>query len=331
MQKQFYIGADIGGTHMRTALVDRQGNIVEVQKIPTDISLGPQQAGRRLAEQCRRLVARSIQLSGDVVSIGLGVAGKIDAGRGRVIFSPNLPPMKNYPLATELQDQIELPVFMENDANVFGLGEQWLGAAGAMQNWIGITLGTGVGGCLFLGSRLWNGDGLGFSGEIGHMIIDADGPVCACGMRGCLEAHASARALTEGARQGVTGGTQAGSRLAQLCSTRTLTAKDVYQEAVGGDSTAIKLFQRMGWALGLAIGNLFTFLGIRHAIIGGGVSDAWDLFIQPLRKSLAEHCCMLQESLMIILPSRLGDNAALLGAARFAMEAMVRGKRVPGN
>ncbi len=324
MKRQFYIGADIGGTHMRTALVDQRGSIIKYQKALTDISRGAEQTSRRLTEQCRTLMAKSEELSGTVRSIGLGVAGKIDPQQGRVIFSPNLPEMRNYPIAIELQEQTQVPVFMENDANTFGLGEQWLGAGREIGNWIGVTLGTGVGGCLVLGGKLWNGDHLGFSGEIGHMIIDSKGPVCACGMNGCLEAHASGRALVKGAYENLAASLLENSRFPQPSHIDNLEPEDVYKEALRGNPAALKLFERMGWALGLAIGNLFTFLGIRCAIIGGGVSESWDLFIEPLRRSLADHCCMLEESSMIVKKSQLGDKAALFGAAWLARNEMIQ-------
>lgn len=325
MKKQFYIGADIGGTHMRTALVDRKGNIIEYQKTLTEISRGAEHASRKLTEQCLKLISKSEELSGHVGSIGLGVAGKIDPSQGRVVFSPNLQEMRNYPIATELWEQTQVPVIMENDANVFGLGEQWLGAGREIHNWIGVTLGTGVGGCLILGGELWNGDRLGFSGEIGHMIVDANGPVCACGMKGCLEAHSSGRALVTGMNVSTSANMREIGSLDEWSESLTPEPKDVYEEALRGNSAASTLFERMGWALGLAIGNLFTFLGIRCAIIGGGVSDSWDLFIKPLHRSLADHCCMLQKDSIIIKRSQLGDKAALLGAARLAMNGMMRG------
>ena len=135
------------------------------------------------------------------VAVGLGVAGKIDAKEGSVVFSPNLPRLDGYPLGRRLAESLQIPVYMENDANVFGLGESFTGAARGFPNWVGIVLGTGTGGCLFLNGKLWEGEGLGFSGEIGHMIVEPGGPACPCGSKGCLEAFASARALVSGARR----------------------------------------------------------------------------------------------------------------------------------
>lgn len=323
MKNELSIGVDIGGTHMRTALIDGHGKILKYQKTLTDISRGAKNTSGRLAEECKELMKAAAEYNGSVKAIGLGVAGKINRSQGLVVFSPNLPDMRNYPLAIELQEQTKVPVVIENDANLFGLGELWLGAGRDISNWVGVTLGTGVGGCLILDGQLWNGDDLGFAGEIGHTIIDPHGPMCVCGLKGCLEAHSSGRALVEGVKTSVSGKKLTSGPLYELSITGRLSPTDVYQAAVQGNDTAIRLFQHMGWALGLAIGNLFTFLGIRHAIIGGGVSASWDLFIPALRKSLAEHCCMLDESSMAIARSSLGDHAALLGAARLVQISQV--------
>jgi len=319
------IGLDIGGTNMRAALVDDTGQIVDRFKITTEIASGATQAVQRLTDECRRLMKRAIEMRGIVLGVGLGVAGKIDAARGLVVFSPNLPAMRDYPLAAELQEKLHLPVVMENDANAFGLGEKWVGLGRRIRNWIGLTLGTGVGGCLFLDDRLWNGDDLGFAGEIGHMIVDPNGPLCACGLRGCLEAHSSGRALVEGVAAAVSKGEMPDGPLHALSQSNSLSPLQVYQFAQDGNPVALRLFERMGWALGLALANLFTVLGIRHAIIGGGVSAGWDLFAGALNESLAKHSSMLDVEDMEVWKSTLGDDAAVLGVAWLAR------KRCDGN
>jgi len=211
-------------------------------------------------------------------------------------------------------------VWVENDANVFGIGESWVGAGRGIPNWVGLTLGTGVGGCLFLEGRLWNGDELGFAAEIGHLIVHPEGPPCACGLRGCLETHASASALMEFVRNAAIRGELTSGPLYELWKDGKLKAGGIYQCSRAGEPLAQKAFARMGWALGLALANLFTVLGIRTAIIGGGVSAGWDQFIGPLHSSLAEHSSMLVVADARIQPSALGDDAALLGAGRLALQ-----------
>lgn len=312
------LGVDLGGTHMRVALVDQRGEILRREKAMVHIDRGAEQATRRLADVCGRLGGEAEALGGCVNALGVGVAGKIDSRRGRVVFSPNLPAMNGYPVGVELQRALHLPVVLENDANAFGIGEGWVGSGRGLTNWIGLTLGTGVGGCLILGGQLWQGDGLGFAGEIGHMNVDPNGPRCACGLRGCLEAHASAGALVRGVNEAVPGGRVPDGPLLDLWRNGGLSGTGIHRCARQGDLLAGELFRRMGWALGIALAGLFTVLGIRHAVIGGGVSNGWDEFVGPMKSSLAEHCSFLAPEEMVVVRSELGDDAAVLGAARLA-------------
>ncbi len=320
MEKKAFIGIDLGGTNMRAALVDTAGSIVEQIKISTEISQGAEPAAENLLEMCRRLMdrARSGQLK--VEAVGMGVAGKIDPQEGIVVFSPNLPAMDNFPLGVKMEQALGIPVIMENDANVFGLGENWVGSAQDLSHWVGLTLGTGVGGALILNNRLWQGDNLGFSAEVGHLVVDPKGPRCTCGSDGCLESHSSGRALMEGVEAAVNKGKLVNGKLFDLWQREKLTAQDIYLCGKEGDPASLELFQRMGWALGIAISNIFMLLGIRHAIIGGGVSASWDLFIDPLMQTLRTTNKFLNAEQMVVRKSVLGDDAALLGAARLAWD-----------
>lgn len=320
MARPMVLGVDLGGTHMRVALVDQKGEILRREKAMVHIDRGAEQATRRLVDVCSHLGREAETLGGSVEALGVGVAGKIDARRGRVVFSPNLPAMNGHPLGTELQEGLRLPVILENDANAFGIGEGWVGSGRRVTNWIGLTLGTGVGGCLILGGQLWQGDGLGFSGEIGHMSVNPVGPICACGLRGCLEAHASAGALVRGVSDAVSHSRVPAGPLLDLWKTGSLSGAGIYVCARQGDLLARELFRRVGWALGIALAGLFTVLGIRHAIIGGGVSEGWDEFVGPMQSSLIEHCSFLAPHEMVVVRSELGDDAALLGAARLAWD-----------
>ncbi len=315
-----YIGVDLGGTNLKTALVSHCANILESRVARVRLDRGTESISNKLLSECRVLMDSGTRLGLKVGAVGLGVAGKIDRAAGLVIFSPNLPVLDGYPLGKYLQHNLEIPVYMENDANVFGLGESFAGAATGIANWVGITLGTGTGGCLFLRGSLWEGDGLGFSAEIGHMIVQPSGPLCVCGSSGCLESFASARALVSGAKRSLAGPGTVETSLRALDTEGKLNAETIYNCAKEGDQTAIALFDKMGWALGICLANLFSALGIRHAVIGGGVSSAWDLFISPLEKALDQNSSMLGHGKAVILRSRLGNDAALIGSARLAME-----------
>ncbi|MHC1728358.1 MAG: ROK family protein [Syntrophobacteraceae bacterium] len=313
-----YIGVDLGGTNLRAALVDCSGKILHSTKTLVGIEQGAKAAAEKLLHQCRNLLESAMDLGVAVHAVGLAVAGKIDKTAGAVLFSPNLPALNGYALGLELRERLQLPVYMENDANAMGLGESWCGTAKGMKNWVGIILGTGTGGCLFLDGRLWEGEGLGFSAEVGHMIIQPGGPPCPCGSKGCLEAFASARALVSGAKRAISQKSLTKGPLYRMTAHGRPEAHSIFACALEGDTAAKGLFVKMGWALGIALSNLFTVLGIRHAVIAGGVSAAWDLFIGPLKKTLAQNLSMLDPSLAVILRSSLGDDAALIGAGRLA-------------
>ncbi len=318
---------DLGGTNLRAGLVDGSGRVLRSTKIPVRIEQGADAAAGRVLDQCRSHLEWAGRRKVAVEAAGLAVAGKIDKASGSVLFSPNLPALDGYPLGRLLEGELQLPVFMENDANALGLGESWCGKAKGIDNWVGIILGTGTGGCLFLNGALWEGEGLGFSAEVGHMIIQPGGPPCPCGLRGCLEAFASARAIVNGARE-VCKNESAPGPLSLLAARGELEAHSIFACALQGDGAARELFEKMGWALGLALANLFTVLGIRHAVIAGGVSAAWDLFIGRLKHTLAQNLSMLDPGLAVIHRSNLGDAAALLGAARLARLGI--GKTGPG-
>lgn len=314
------IGIDMGGTHMRAALVDENGGIVLERKETTRADREPEKITEHLAAICREIMAEAEKRGIRVRAAGLGIAGKIDPARGTVVFSPNLPTLNGVSIGPELERALGVPVAMENDANAFGVGEAWAGAGKDLRNWVGFTLGTGVGGVLILGGKLWEGDGLGFSAELGHMVVDPEGPRCPCGLRGCLEAHSSGTALVQGVKDAALNGTLApGTPLHAAWTQGVLDPQAVYDASHAGDALATALLSRMGWALGLALANLFTALGVNHAIIGGGVAASWDRFIAPLRESLAAHTTMLAPDEMFVLRSTLGDDAALIGSARLAL------------
>ncbi len=291
--------------------MDPRGKIIESRAARVPLEHGAERISKELSAQCRALIHAAANLGLEVGSVGLGVAGKIDRAGGLVIFSPNLPALDGYPLGQDLERELGVPVCMENDANVFGLGESRAGVARGVRNWVGITLGTGTGGCLILNGKLWKGDGLGFSAEIGHMIVEPDGPACPCGSRGCLEVFASARALVSGAKRNMCS-EKADSPLHMLEKTGKLSAETIYECAKMGDPAATALFDKMGWALGTCLANIFSLLGIRRAVIAGGVSAAWDLFSAPLQNALVKSSSMLDPGLALVSKSSLGNNAALV-------------------
>ncbi len=307
------LSGDIGGTHIRLAVVDTAGNIIRLIKVKIERSTGRSNLTKQLISSAQELIQWASTKNIKILGVGIGIAGKIDPSEGKVIFSPNLPEANGKNISKIVSEYTKCPVFIDNDANVFGRGEAWRGEGSKVRSWLGITLGTGVGGCIILNNKLWQGDkNIGFVGEIGHMTIYPDGFRCACGKRGCLEAYASEGGLLR--------------RIAHdnlySSSGRIKSAKLLYLKALEGDPVAVKLFEDFGRALGIAIANGFTLLGVRHAIIGGGVSQAWEVFKQSMFDAAYSNCSMLSSDQIFIVKSKLGDEAAILGAAKLVLDSI---------
>ncbi|SFM48739.1 ROK family protein [Thermodesulforhabdus norvegica] len=306
------IAADIGGTHVRFALVTEKGEILLQEKRSRIRGSTPERMIYDWIEIAKGLESRAQGFGLKVSALGFGIAGKIDVEEGRVIFSPNIPELNGFDVVAFLRSHLAYPVAIDNDANVFGRGELWVGKGSKYPDWLGITLGTGVGGCVILDGRVWTGSrGIGFAGEIGHTTVYPNGRLCMCGKRGCLEAYASEGGLLRHIANCGSG---------KEYGLSALSAKRLYDMALSGNPEACRLFEEFGTALGIAIANAFTLLGIRCAIVGGGVSNAWGVFYEPLLRATVNNCSMLNAEDIVIEKSELEDSAALYGAARLALD-----------
>ncbi len=312
------IGVDLGGTNLRTALVSPAGHILEKNKEATDAGRGYRSVIEKLVGNIRQRQETAKQGGHVVVAVGVGAPGVIHAERGVVVKSPNFPDWNNLPLKQELEAAAGVPVFIENDANVAALGEQWLGAAHGINSVIFLTLGTGVGGGIVLNGRIWQGaDGM--AGEVGHMTIIPDGRKCGCGNTGCLEMYASSRGIVMSYQEGLTG--RPGPRHAQ-----SVTSAEIYEAAHGGDPLALKVMEEMGRYLGIGIANLINIFNPEMVVIGGGVKDAWTLFINATRAEIRKRAFEYPAERTRIVPSMLGDDAGMVGAAAVAFQKIV----IPG-
>ncbi|MDA8098382.1 MAG: ROK family protein [Nitrospiraceae bacterium] len=304
------IGVDLGGTNLRTALLGPEGILFDKKKEDSHAAGGYEQVIRKLVDSINRQRKNAEQRGLAVAAVGVGAPGVIHAHRGIVVKSPNFPDWNNLPLKEELERPLGIPVFVENDANAAALGEQWLGAAKGINSMILLTLGTGVGGGIVLDGRIWQGaDGM--AGEVGHMTIFPEGRQCGCGNRGCLEMYASSRGivLTYQERLAETGAASAG-----------LTSEQIYERARSGDTVACDVMSRMGRSLGIGIANLINIFNPEMIVIGGGVKDAWQLFIAAAREEIAKRAFAFPAERAQIVPSALGDDAGMIGAAAIALQ-----------
>ncbi|KPJ67070.1 MAG: hypothetical protein AMJ45_03280 [Syntrophobacter sp. DG_60] len=305
-----FLGLDIGGTHIRAGLVTDEGKIIDFYKIKTEANRGSGGVIDRIVGIMD--IIRSKNPDAPISGIGIGIAGILKPKRGIVCFSPNLPGWKNVELYKILKERLKTPIWIENDANLIALGEKWLGAGRNIDNFMLLTLGTGVGGGLIYKGKLFTGETS--AAEIGHLKIEPEGQLCLCGRKGCLETFASATWLIRRARK------ERDAGMPSILDKSTLNAENIFLAAKAGDILAEYLFRKAGWALGIAIANILNVLGFNTVIIGGGVSNAWDAFIGTLKYTLMSELLSIFYDEVQVLKSILGDMAGIYGACYLAKQ-----------
>lgn len=299
MQKQYAIGIDLGGTNLRVALVSEDGSIVKKTKVPSF---------EHLEESLLNSIAEVF--TDEAMGIGIGVAGLIDRVNGIVTVSPNLPAIEGMNIVSSVKERFRVPVFIENDANVAALGEKWAGAGKEFNSFVLLTLGTGIGGGI-----IYNGKPMNIAAEIGHMSIIANGVKCACGNHGCLETYASARAILENAVTTLERGAE--SVLRECCHGNfyKLTPEDIYKAAIDGDSLSRDVLRDAGRYLGVGIASIINIFGPDAVILSGGLTGAWNIYIQEAVKEASKRTLKHLYDKVKILPSSLEDNAGIIGSA----------------
>ncbi len=310
MDGRAVVGIDIGGTKTLSAVVDAQGRVLARHRIET-----PQRGPRDFVQVLARELSTLLGLAGlqkeDLSGLGVGAPGPLDPETGVVFEPPNLAGWRDVPLGTMLFNATGVPTFVENDANAAALGEAWVGAGVGVRDQIYITVSTGIGGGLIFNGELYHGAS-GTAGEIGHMTVEPDGPICTCGRRGHLEAVASGQAIARMAEEAVQAGRQ--TRLAAL-PPGALTAAAVAQAAFDGDAVAREVYARAGFYIGLAVASLVNVLNPAMVIIGGGVSKAGDLLFDTVRRMVRERAFERPAEAARIVPAALGDDVGVIGAA----------------
>ena len=299
----FAIGVDMGGTNLRIAAVDEQGNLIEKVTLGTRIALGSDRVLDDMCDAIRRL-SDKYQDGSNLLGIGIGVPGIMDMDSGKIRES-NLPGWSDTPVRKEIERRLRTRVILENDANSAAFGEKWLGAARHVDDMAIITLGTGVGGGLVFGGRIWHGMN-GMAGEFGHTTIEPDGVLCGCGNRGCVEQYASASAVVRMAKAAIASG-HAPALAKAASSDPEFSAKAVYNLAIQGDLDARRIFQHVGRALGILIANLVSSLNLPMYVVGGGVSSAWEAFSPNIFEELRQRSMVYAATAP---PSQGGDQGA---------------------
>lgn len=319
------VGVDMGGTKILAAVVDAEGNILSTAKIPTQAKDKTSIVIDRIADCIREAFQESGVAANSIQAIGIGAPGPLDQETGVVFFAPNLG-WKDVPLKTELEARIDIPTFVDNDVNIGTLGEHTFGAGRGIQNLVGIFVGTGIGGGIILNGELFHGASK-TAGEIGHIIVKADGPKCGCGTRGCLEALASRTAMAKQFQKAILkkGKKSILTKLTNgdlgLIRSGTL-AKALRSK----DKLTLKVFKEVTKYLGVGIGSIVNFLNPEMIVLGGGVVEALDdTFIKDIRKAAKKFALPDTLKGVQIVKAELGDNAGVLGAAALARQRLKAG------
>jgi glucokinase len=304
---QCVAGIDIGGTKIALAVADLEGRFIERTRFPTRVEQGP----HRIIETALSEIERMIEKTGaGLAAVGVGCGGPLDRRRGLILSPPNLHGWDEFPIVKLVEERLGVPVLLDNDANAAALGEHRHGAGVGYSHLVYITISTGIGGGVIVRGRLVHGvcDG---AGEVGHMTVLPDGPVCGCGGRGCLEALCSGMGIARRARERLAAG-EASSLLS--LSPAEVTGRAVAEAARAGDAVASEVWDEMIHYFAIGVGNLFNMLAPEAVVIGGGVSEAGAQLFEPLRARVRERVRMLPPEKINILQAALGGDSALHGA-----------------
>ncbi len=309
------LGLDIGGTSVKIGFITRKGEILKKWEIPTN----RKEHGKYIVEEIWQSVLKnlnSINLDQQsIYSIGAGAPGFIDRNSGIIYEAVNIG-WKNYNLAGQLKALANVPVFIENDANLAALGENWKGAGNGARNMIAVTLGTGVGGGIIVNGEVLNGVN-GTGGEIGHIIVESEGAVCNCGGKGCLETIVSATGMVRQALELI--GDNPSSQLSNLYDKNgEVSAKDVFNLAGKGDKLSQQIIDRNTGILGSLLANLSVIINPSVITIGGGLSQAGETFINAIANSFHKKAMPRVSEVCSIKVAELGNDAALIGAAKMS-------------
>ncbi len=310
--KDNVVAVDLGGTRIRSALINEKGEILARAERETLAQEGPEAVIGRI-EACIRDVARGTE------AISIAAPGPLDPWKGIVHQAPNLPGWREVPLADILHRTFGVPIYLNNDANLAALAEHRFGAGQGANDLIYLTISTGIGGGIISQGKLLLG-AKGLAAEVGHITLEPEGPPCGCGGRGHLESLASGTAIARRAVEEMEKGTETSITRLVEGELSKVTAKVVAQAAREGGPLANSIFKEAGFYIGLGITNLLHLLNPQLVILGGGVSKAGDLLFDPVRATVEARAIPSIKEGVKIVPSALGDDAGLLGAAAFMLK-----------
>jgi len=309
----FTVGVDVGGTKISAGLVDERGRLISRDRTQSPAT-DPPEIVRTIGE-----LVRSLAGSRKVEAVGVCAAGFVDKQRAIVVFAPNLA-WRDEPLKDQLEEELNLPVVVENDANAAAWGEFTFGAGAAVKDLLMLTIGTGVGGGIVIDGELVRG-GFGMGGEVGHIQMVPGGVECGCGNLGCLESYGSGRALVRMTRDHAVNASSAAEAVLQRAGgdPARISGPLITEAAQAGDQFAIDRLAEVGDWIGQGVATLTAVLDPNMVVVGGGVSEAGDLLLDPIRASFESHVTVRGHRPMLeIRQARLGNAGGMVGVADLA-------------
>lgn len=308
----YVIGIDIGVHKIRFVLTDLKADIVEKAYVKLPSRLTETELVRILKENISEMMKQSNIPVSKMIGIGIGMHGIVDSEKGVSLYAPTLN-LKHIPLKAELQEEFQLPVKVENDAKTLALGEKWFGQGFDTENLVSINVGRGIGAGIILNNQIYHGDDH-IAGEIGHIVIDIDGPKCSCGNYGCLQTMAGGTALTEYVLKEIALGRKTTILDEAEGKLEKINGEIIYEAALKKDSLALEAFEKNGRYLGIGVANLIHFMNPSLIVIGGGVSKAGNLLLDPVRNLVKQRGLTDGAKDTQIVASKLGEHGTAIGA-----------------
>ncbi len=317
----YVVGVDFGATHLNLLLADLSSRIIEETEFALDIQDGPEKCLTEADVRVRELLEKAGVELDAVLAFGVDVPGPIVTEAGMVVAPPIMPGWDRYPIRDTLEKKWCRPISINNDAEMGVLGEWASGAGRGERDLVFIKVGTGIGAGLLIDGQIYRGVS-GSAGEIGHLTIDENGPLCACGNYGCLEAIAGGRAIAQQARQAVKDGQR--TSLSSFHPTESITALDVALAARRGDLLSQQILTRAGTHIGIAIAGLVNMFNPGVIIIGGGIAQTGDIILEPIRQAVQRRSLPAATRIVRITTSMLGRRSSSMGAVIQAISIALR-------
>ena len=315
--QDYFIGVDLGGTKILTAVSDAKGKIVEKIKLSTEAAKGQDHVIDNILKSVEQVINKAKLKKENIVRIGLGSPGPLSIKKGLIYEAPNLN-WKNIPIVSILSEKTGLDITLENDANAAALGEKWFGVGQDVDSMIYMTVSTGIGGGIIIDKKILHGIS-DTAGEIGHFVIQTDGPICACGNHGCFEAVASGTAIN-GISKYLAAMHQE-SLLSKLVDgdISKIDGKIISDAAKQGDKYALQIWDDEARYLGIGIANLINIFNTSTIVLGGGVIKAWDLIADKMTATIKDYAFESAYNSVDIRRASLGDDVGVKGAIAVAM------------